>query len=151
MASTMRIRECWQMFNRCIHSYLFVSSSRLKNTNKILKIAIFWSKMAVLLGLHCCAQKNERLKMQYEFLSAGATGDLKCGLWTIKVQNIFFLLMLTSFPDYLDVICKQLVSRVSSGDQTLENNKTLALRARVSYRFLVFGSPDETLKLVVYI
>jgi hypothetical protein len=47
---------------------------------------------------------------------------------------------------------KQLVSRVSSaGDQTLENNKTLALRARVSYRFLVFGSPDETLKLVVYI
>jgi hypothetical protein len=40
---------------------------------------------------------------------------------------------------------------VSSGDQTLENNKTLALRARVSYRFLVFGSPDETLKLVVYI
>ena len=44
-----------------------------------------------------------------------------------------------------------LVSRVSSGDQTLENNKTLALRARVSYRFLVFGSPDETLKLVVYI
>ena len=41
--------------------------------------------------------------------------------------------------------------RVSSGDQTLENNKTLALRARVSYSFLVFGSPDETLKLVVYI
>ena len=37
------------------------------------------------------------------------------------------------------------------GIQTLENNKTLALRARVSYRFLVFGSPDETLKLVVYI
>ena len=25
------------------------------------------------------------------------------------------------------------------------------LHARVSYRFLVFGSPDETLKLVVYI
>ena len=51
------------------------------------------------------------------------------------------------------MLCKQLVSRVSSGDQTLENNKThaLALRARVSYRFLVFGSPDETLKLVVYI
>ena len=50
-----------------------------------------------------------------------------------------------------EILCKQLVSRVSSGDQTLENNKTLALRARVSYRFLVFGSPDETLKLVVYI
>ena len=50
-----------------------------------------------------------------------------------------------------EMLCKQLVSRVSSGDQTLENNKTLALRARVSYRFLVFGSPDETLKLVVYI
>ena len=48
-----------------------------------------------------------------------------------------------------EMLCKQLVSRVSSGDQTLENNKTLALR--VSYRFLVFGSPDETLKLVVYI
>ena len=44
-----------------------------------------------------------------------------------------------------EMLCKQLVSRVSSGDQTLENNKTLALRARVSYRFLVFGSPDETL------
>jgi hypothetical protein len=42
------------------------------------------------------------------------------------------------------MLCKQLVSRVSSGDQTLENNKTLALRARVSYSFLVFGSPDET-------
>ena len=51
----------------------------------------------------------------------------------------------------LEMLCKQLVSRVSSGDQTLENNKTLALRARVSYSFLVFGSPDETLKLVVYI
>ena len=50
-----------------------------------------------------------------------------------------------------EMLCKQLVSCVSSGDQTLENNKTLALRARVSYRFLVFGSPDETLKLVVYI
>ena len=50
-----------------------------------------------------------------------------------------------------EMLCKQLVSRVSSGDQTLENNKTLALHARVSYRFLVFGSPDETLKLVVYI
>jgi hypothetical protein len=50
-----------------------------------------------------------------------------------------------------EMLCKQLVSRVSSGDQTLENNKTLALRARVSYRSLVFGSPDETLKLVVYI
>jgi hypothetical protein len=50
-----------------------------------------------------------------------------------------------------EMLCKQLVSSVSSGDQTLENNKTLALRARVSYRFLVFGSPDETLKLVVYI
>ena len=49
-----------------------------------------------------------------------------------------------------EMLCKQLVSRVSSGDQTLENNKTLALRARVSYRFLVFGSPDETLKLVVF-
>ena len=36
-----------------------------------------------------------------------------------------------------EMLCKQLVSRVSSGDQTLENNKTLALRARVSYRFLV--------------
>ena len=42
-----------------------------------------------------------------------------------------------------EMLCKQLVSRVSSGDQTLENNK-------ISYRFLVFGSPDETLKLVVY-
>ena len=50
-----------------------------------------------------------------------------------------------------EMLCEQLVSRVSSGDQTLENNKTLALRALVSYRFLVFGSPDETLKLVVYI
>ena len=51
----------------------------------------------------------------------------------------------------LRLLFEQLVSRVSSGYQTLENNKTLALRARVSYRFLVFGSPDETLKLVVYI
>ena len=51
----------------------------------------------------------------------------------------------------LEMLCKQLVSRVHQGNQTLENNKTLALRARVSLRFLVFGSPDETLKLVVYI
>jgi hypothetical protein len=38
-----------------------------------------------------------------------------------------------------------------NGLQYIENNKTLALRARVSYSFLVFGSPDETFKLVVYI
>ena len=49
-----------------------------------------------------------------------------------------------------EMLCKQLVSRVHQGNQTLENNKTLALRARVSYRFLVFGSPDETLILVNY-
>ena len=37
------------------------------------------------------------------------------------------------------------------GNQTLENNQTPALHTRVSYRFLVFGSLDETLKLIVYI
>ena len=47
-----------------------------------------------------------------------------------------------------EMLCKQLVSRVSSGDQTLENNTRFAL---VFHSFLVFGSPDETLKLVVYI
>ena len=35
------LKNALQMFNTCIHSYLFVSHSRLKNTNKILKIAIF--------------------------------------------------------------------------------------------------------------
>ena len=51
-----------------------------------------------------------------------------------------------------EMLCKQLVSRVSSGDQTLENNKTLALRARVFIHcFLVFGYPGETLALVVHI
>lgn len=36
----------------------------------------------------------------------------------------------------------------NQGIQTLRDNKTLALRARVSYRVLVFEYPDETLKLV---
>jgi hypothetical protein len=51
-----------------------------------------------------------------------------------------------------EMLCKQLVSRVSSGEQTLENNKTLALRARVFIHcFLVFGYPGETLALVVHV
>ena len=45
-----------------------------------------------------------------------------------------------------EMLCKQLVSRVSSGDQTLENNKTLALRARVSYRYTVFSCLDPLMK-----
>ena len=55
------------------------------------------------------------------------------------------------YTNIVDVICKQRVWVFHQGIQTRENGVKHEREARVFYCFRVFGSPDDTLKLVVYI